>query len=193
MDGGPFRAARPVERRVASRPEQTQRQVEESQPQSHEPKAVHRAPSTRHNANDEHSRKRFILPIILTILLLATLGWLVWSNLRGSALSIDSSKYQAVLLTNGESYFGKLTSLNDDFMKLTDVYYLKMQTKDTTDTNNSQQQTSDDSSFQLIKFGGEVQGPEDEIVFAKKQIVYYENLKPTGKTTQAINQHKKSN
>lgn len=195
MDGGPFRAQRPADRRATHRPDPAYRRPEEPQPVKEAPPTVHRTAAPQRSAKDDKPPKRFVWPIITAFLIvvLGVAGWFVWSTMHGAAAAIDGSKYQAVLLTNGESYFGKLAPLNGKFMKLTDVYYLKAQSTDEDKTENSQQQTTDDSSFQLIKFGGEVQGPEDEILISKDQIVYYENLRPDGKATQAIEQYKKSN
>jgi len=195
MDEGPFRVPRPADRRVTKslepEPEPARRQPEAPQLVREEPEVSHRPIPQRAAANKSKALRLLKLPIFgLIILIVIVVVGLIWSNMHSPATAIDSSKYQAILLTNGESYLGKLVPLNDRAMKLIDVYYLKPQT-DTT-SKASQQATTDQNNVQLIKFGGEVQGPEDEIVISKDQIVYYENLKSDGKATQAIEQYKKS-
>lgn len=192
MDEGPFRVSRPAEnRRGVNRPE-PQRQQAESQQVRHElptEQPAHRASSQKKAA------KRKKLPIILTILVLAVvvIGGLLWFGSRSTSTGIDTNKYQAVFFTNGQVYFGKLTALNDDYMKLTNIYYLQTQSTEATDSENPQETSNDQSNVQLIKLGDEIHGPEDEMILSKDQILFYENLKADGKVAQSIEQFKKSN
>src|SRR5207249_10199076 len=55
-----------------------------------------------------------------------------------AAEAIDRSAYQAVFLTNGSTFFGKVQAQGDDWFLLTDVFYLT---------------TSEQSGTQLIKRG----------------------------------------
>lgn len=194
MDNGPFRAPRSADRSAHSRstpPEQ--REVEEPIIVDDEPKPVYRSsPTHRAPKREEKSNKKLIKITSITAGVLVVLvgALLLWSVYSKGDTGIDSSKYQAILLTNGESYIGKLDMLSNGYMQLTDVFYLKPKT-DVSDT--SQQKTTDQNDVQLIKFGDEVQGPEDKIVIAKDQIVYYQNLKTDGKVTQKIEEFKNPN
>lgn len=191
--GGSFRTPQP-DRRVINRSEPAaSRQQEQPDPIIEEqPRPVqHRASAPRSTAVDNKKASKaplWIAAIIVVVVIIGALIWVNMANNRSATTAIDGSKYQAVLLSNGESYFGKLTVLNDDFMKMTDIYYLKAKSA----TANSEDTTTTDGDFQLIKFGGEVQGPEDEMVISKAQILYYENLKPDGKASKAIEQYKSS-
>lgn len=192
MDEGPFRVSRPAEnRRGVNRPE-PQRQQAEAQQLRQEPSAeqsAHRAPSQKKAA------KRKKLPIILAILIVAVLvvAGLLWFGSRSTGTGIDTTKYQAVFFTNGQVYFGKLEALNDDYMKLTNIYYLQTQSEEATDSENPQETSTGQSNVQLIKLGDEIHGPEDEMILSKDQILFYENLKSDGKVAQSIDQFKKSN
>lgn len=127
---------------------------------------------------------------VVIIIVLAMWLMSVFAN-NDTNVGVDSSKYQAVLLTNGEAYLGKLTILNQQYLKLEDIFYLKPQTE--TENDEGTQGTAADQSVQLIKFGGEVQGPEDEMIIARDQVLYFQNLKPKGKASVAIEEYKKSN
>lgn len=188
MDGGSFRAPRPLETKATKQPEQA-KQPEPVVTPTPAPVASHSRPS---RLNEAAPRQRhFVIPAIIVSLIIAgIIAFLLWPK-PSTQTAIDPNKYQAVLLTNGESYLGKLTVLNEKFMKLTDIFYLKSQNSDTdTATTEDQQDTTDQTNVQLIKFGGEVQGPEDEMIISKDQIVYYENLKNDGKATKAIKEYK---
>lgn len=197
MDGGPFRVPGPTDRRPANRPASTHRQSDEPLPVQPEPSVTPRATVSRPAPVEEKSAKRFILPIIISILVIAAIiiGWFFWSNRQNSTVAIDSSKYQAVFFTNGQVYFGKLHAANGEYLKLTDIYYLQGQQSAATNADGSKnpQETSTNSNdVQLIKLGNEIHGPEDEMVISKDQLLFYENLKPDGKVAQSIEKSKEA-
>ncbi|HEY8886578.1 MAG TPA: hypothetical protein VIM31_03730 [Candidatus Microsaccharimonas sp.] len=200
MDEGPFRAPQPAERRVPSRQETASRQqqaAEKPEPVKEAPKPTYRSERAEIPAFDEpkkrRSLKKILLPIIILIVILAIgfFGWSAWSKSHATAMTgIDSSKYQAIFFTNGQVYFGKLQSFNDNYMKLTDIFYLQTQSStSTTGSTNPQTSSSDTSNVQLIKLGSEVHGPEDAMMIAKDQVLFYENLKADGKVAQSIDKY----
>lgn len=188
MDSGPFRGARPPERRVQSQPT-VQQPPQAPQPVPEAP-AYHTAP---HVAEKQNPLKRFLLPIgIIALLLIAATGWFMWQGLPSTSTGIDSKEYQAVFLSNGQVYFGKLKAFNGGYMKLTNIFYLQTQNSDTKDSSNPQNAGSNSqSNVQLIKLGSEIHGPEDEMFIAKDQMLFYENLKSDSKVVQTINQSQK--
>jgi hypothetical protein len=198
MDNGPFRVQRPASRPVSSGPESTPRPLEEQRPTvvNEEPKKVHR-PNTQSRFEIENKgRNKLVIAIIGVVIaiVLGVIGWFAWSGMQGGATAIDSSKYQAVFFTNGQVYFGKLASMNSEYMKLTDVYYLQTQSQEDTDSDNPQQASADqNANTTLIKLGDEIHGPEDEMIISKDQILFYENLKTDGKVSESISKFKNPN
>jgi hypothetical protein len=90
-------------------------------------------------------------------------------------------KWQAVFLTDGQVYFGKLENENRSFAVLKNVYYLKV--------SSGLQQGVDAltaRNLNLIKLGGEAHGPESEMFISKDQILFIENLKEGSTVVQAI-------
>ncbi len=192
MDGGPFRAPQPTDRRVVNRPEQSYRPSEEPQPANDEP-PVYRNATPRRPPTEKRRSRRFVWPIVIVVVvILAALGgWFAWSKMQPASTPIDTTKYQAVFFTNGQVYFGKLQSYNRDYLKLTDIFYL--QTQSTTASSNPQQTSTDQGGVQLIKLGDEIHGPEDSMIIARDQVLFFENLKPDGKVAQSIAKFKKTN
>lgn len=138
----------------------------------------------------KESKKRItlILAIVAAVLVLAGLIF-GYQAMMGSPIAKD--KYQAVFLTNGQVYFGKLQRIGD-YYKLTNVYYL--QASQTAEGSNSPQQAADTKSnggVQLIKLGNEVHGPEDSMVIDKSQVLFFENLKNDGKVVDSITKYQK--
>jgi hypothetical protein len=93
----------------------------------------------------------------------------------GAAEVIDRDLYQAVFLTNGSTYFGKLQQQGDDWFVLTDVYYLS---------------AGEDSTPQLIKRGSEPQGPREPMIIPVLQVLFIENLRDDGEIVAAIKRFK---
>lgn len=138
-------------------------------------------------------RPRIILPIIIVIIVIAAIiagiFFLRTMFSQSQTTGIDTSKYQAVFFTNGQVYFGKLQVINNDYMKLTDIWYL--QTQSNSNSTNPQSTTSDQSNTPtLVKLGNEIHGPEDQMIIAKGQVLFYENLKPDGTVVKSITKAK---
>lgn len=122
--------------------------------------------------------------VLLGLLVLG--GWFVYSS--STAATIDKTKYQAVFFTNGQVYFGKLQTINNGYMRLSDIFYLQAQNTEA-DSQNPQETSNKSSDVQLIKLGNEVHGPDDEMIISKDQILFFENLKKDGKVTDSIKQY----
>lgn len=88
---------------------------------------------------------------------------------------IERSGYQAVFLTNGSTYFGKLQAQGDEWFLLSDVFYLS---------------AGDQTAPQLLKRGSEAQGPKEPMIIAKAQILFIENLRDDSEIVTLINRFK---
>ena len=107
-----------------------------------------------------------------------------------------STEYQAVFLTNGQVYFGKLDN-EDGWVVLRDIYYLQvtqnLQQAATGNANTSTDGTNtppQQDQIQLVKLGSELHGPEDEMFIDKDKILFWENMKESSKVLQSIKQYK---
>ena len=115
-------------------------------------------------------RRIFVMLLILIALILVVL--VVRTQLFRAGIStlfspsaaevIDHNAYQAVFLSNGATYFGKLQPQGDEWFVLTDVFYL---------------QTTDQGTPQLIKRGNEAQGPKEPMIIARQQVLFIENMR----------------
>lgn len=124
--------------------------------------------------------KKFLALLAIVLLVSALVlakGW--WLGRGG-----DSS-YKSVLLTNKMSYFGKIKNTGADFVTLRDVFYLRL--KPATGSGSANPATA--SSFELVKLGSEIYGPEDSITLNRKQIVTIESLKEESQVVQSIRKY----
>jgi hypothetical protein len=124
-------------------------------------------------------RRIFVMLVVLILLILLIL--VVRTQLfragvatlfaPGAAEIIDGDAYQAVFLTNGATYFGKLRAQGDDWFLLTRVYYLA---------------ASEQSGAQLVRRGSEPQGPREPMIIARENVLFFENLRDDSEIVTAI-------
>jgi hypothetical protein len=134
-------------------------------------------------------KNMIIIGVSALVVVVAVLFSLLWYQSTMGA-NIDSGKFQAVFFTNGQVYFGKLQTLNGNYMKLTDIFYLQTKTIDASG-NPQETSTAGTTDVQLIKLGNEIHGPVDEMIISKDQILFFENLKSDGKVAQSIDKYQK--
>jgi hypothetical protein len=170
-------------------------QVPQSSPPAEQP-YVEATPTPRAHRSVAPAKKskKSLLPWVgLAVLVLALVGVLAWSLLRGSSVpGVDNGKFQAVFLTNGQVYFGKLKAVNGDYYKLSDIFYLQANGAGQESDNPQEATNSESPNVQLIKLGNEVHGPEDEMVIARGQVLFFENLKSDGKVSSTIDDYTKT-
>jgi len=137
-------------------------------------------------------RKTILWAVIILILALLILtvfnGLFSGSNKNFGRLSdwADFSKYQAVFLSNGQVYFGKVTDANIQTLVLENIYYLRSAGNlQTSDVKNSTT-TPETDNFSLVKLGNELHGPEDKMSINLSQVLFVEDLKPDSKVVEAI-------
>lgn len=93
-------------------------------------------------------------------------------------------EYQAVFLTNGQVYFGKLQNASGAYLELTDIYYLQVDSS--IQSGEEAEAAASDSNVQLIKLGNELHGPQDEMQISTLQVLFWENLKADSRVSEAI-------
>jgi len=135
------------------------------------------------------SRKlKFILCVGLGIIVIAGLG--IGIKLAATAWrdrAVNHGEYQAVFLTNSQVYFGKLSDTSEQYIKLTNVYYL--QTDQAVQSGAASPSPSAKPSLSLAKLGNELHGPEDVMFISKTQVLFWENLKSSGRVSKAIKEY----
>jgi hypothetical protein len=122
----------------------------------------------------------------ITVLLAAIAVGIRHSPSDNEGTYIDTSKYQAVFLNNSQVYFGKVKNLNDQYVRMTNVYYL------TQATGTSTSGTS--SNYSLVKLGcQQIHDPTDAMVINRSEVSFWENLENKGKVVTSINKFKQQN
>lgn len=164
-----------------------QTQPTATQPANHSAGSTHKAKSSLVNFRTASVGLLFGI----TILLVALVGFITLGGNEGSQDKyVDKSKMQAVFLNGGQVYFGKINSTTDKSMRVSDIYYLRVNQQvqpDGSAANNSNQDIS------LVKLGCELHGPQDSMVINQSQVIFWENLKDDGQVAKAVADYKKQN
>lgn len=133
--------------------------------------------------------------IFLTVLYLVLIGGFVYLAITSKGFGLLGKKektaqkgeWQAVFLSNGQVYFGKLEGLSGNFVKLEEIYYLQLaQAPQPSEKKDEKQQPQ----VSLVKLGNELHGPEDRMTINRNQILFVEDMKPESKVVQAIDRYK---
>jgi hypothetical protein len=150
------------------------------------------ASPTHHHSRFDSTRKTRIFSVVLlfsiTVLLLAlSLSFFLRPSSTESRF-VDKAKLQAVFINGGQVYFGRIGSLNERFLSMSDIYYLRVNQQVQPDQNNATKQ-----DISLVKLGCELHGPTDEMVINREQVTFWENLKDDGQVAKAVAEYKKQN
>lgn len=145
-----------------------------------------RLPETPARSVRRSSKGPWVL-FITIIIVLAVVGYIFRDKLFKGYASVGKANFQAVFLTNGQVYFGKLSDKGGRYAALNNVYYLQvtpvLQTGTEGQPGVGQQQQQ---QLSLVKLGNELHGPVDEMHINRDQILFIEDLKEDGRVVQAI-------
>ncbi len=126
-----------------------------------------------------------IMVVALTLAALMVAGYFTQRAVGGmmAEKAIKGKQFQAVFLTNGQVYFGKVSKIDNGYVKLSNIYYLQVQQQVQPEDKAKK---DDQPQVSLAKLGGELHGPEDVMYISRAQILFWENLKEDGKVAKAI-------
>jgi hypothetical protein len=124
-----------------------------------------------------------LIVAVLAIAIAVFLG-LRYTGLTPGAVSVKANQYQAVFLTNGQVYFGKITRQTASEVAIEDIYYLQVEGQIQPEREGEQPRLS------LVKLGNELHGPEDIMFVNRDHVLFWENLKDDGRVVSAIKDHK---
>jgi hypothetical protein len=138
------------------------------------------------------SSKKLAGLILLVVLVGFAVWWSWWlfgrDTTHNENQAINTGQFQAVFLTNGQVYFGKLADLNNKYVTMTDIYYLQVQQSNGS-LQNASGSANSNSQVSLAKLGSELHGPEDKMSISSDQVLFWENLKSNSKVVEAIQKY----
>jgi len=154
-----------------------------SRPVAPRPASSEATNSVSHKRGRSSKKLLFWIGGIVIVVALLVTAYLLFFNPD----KVNGSRYQAVFLSNGQVYFGKLHGYYGSHPYLTDVYYIQAQ-NGTTDSKT----TATANNSQLIKLGEEVHKPENLMILNKESILFVENLQTDSQVAKLIQSNDKS-
>jgi len=137
---------------------------------------------------------KFVVAILVIVIVLLG-GWYLLDNYTNLDLpgmsSTDqniSKGWQAIFLSNGQVYFGKIEKVTDRELVLSNIYYLQVVTKPLQQSQETPPPTTAQSQQELTlaKLGNELHGPVDIMTINRDHILLTEELKEDSKVVTAI-------
>lgn len=119
--------------------------------------------------------------IAATILFVVLVGAGFVSACLTRAPEVHRDGLYGVFLTNGQVYFGTISSEDKANVVLKDIYYIQLK---------DGQAATQQSDVSLLKLGNELHGPEDWMEINREHILFIEKLKSDGKVAKAIDAYK---
>jgi hypothetical protein len=129
-----------------------------------------------------------VVAVLIAILLVFVALTVYSSSKDGEDSYVDSGKLQAVFLNTGQVYFGKITTLNNKYFVVKNIYYLQTSSSSSTTTT-----ATANTSVSLVKLGCELHEPYDQMVINRDQVTFWENLQDNGQVAKAVATFEKQN
>ena len=123
-----------------------------------------------------------ILIIVVVLVGLFLLSKYTSCNILNVNKGPSASGWQAVFLSNGQVYFGKIIKETGSTVVLKDIYYLQVAQSPQPATEGQQAQ----QNLSLVKLGNELHGPRDEMKINRDHVLFTEDLKSDSRVVDAI-------
>lgn len=121
--------------------------------------------------------------VVILIGLFLVSKYTSWNVLNINKGNPVASGWQAVFLSNGQVYFGKVAKQNSETLLLKDIYYLQVAQSPQPAPEGGQQ---NQQNLSLVKLGNELHGPKDEMFINMDHVLFTESLKSDSRVVDAI-------
>ncbi|MFA5015030.1 MAG: hypothetical protein WC549_05765 [Actinomycetota bacterium] len=122
-----------------------------------------------------YSRALFVFVVLVFILVLIFTGLTLWQDgtVRNAMQLLKyKDSYQVVFLTSGQAYFGKITEITNEYVKVKDAFSIKVQ-----QAQAGEDSTATQSEIKLLSIEDEFYQPEGYMLIEKSAILFIEELK----------------
>jgi hypothetical protein len=140
-----------------------------------------------------------ILALVILLVVSKVTDYNIFNLPKGDYVAKENVKagdWQAVFLSNGQVYFGKLKNVNSAYPVLEDIYYLQVQEVPIQPAEPAGGQAGVQPAQQttqqtiLVKFGTEIHKPMDKMFLNRDHILFYEDLAEDSDVINSIKAYK---
>ena len=118
--------------------------------------------------------RRVLTVLVALVVFAAAFGFARWWDF--TLPSGGGATYQAVFLSNGQTYFGRYVDRIGPYVKVENAYYIQQSRRDPEDTTPPESK--------LIRRGSELHQPQPMVLIAKTAILFVEDLQPSSSVAQ---------
>ena len=145
------------------------------------------------NGNEENVRKhaagsgkagKLVIIILIFVLVVAFMGISLWQDgtFRNISQTLNfKNTYQAVFLSNGQLYFGQISEMTNEYIKMEKPHFLQL-AQDQAELEDSGVQPE----MQLISIKDEFHKPKDFVLIEKSSVIFIEELREASQIADAI-------
>jgi len=126
----------------------------------------------------------------VTVLVVSLVILAVTGGPHNESKYVNTKELQAVFLNGGQVYFGNIQNLNEKYLRMDNIYYLRV---NQTVQPNQSTSAANNNDVSLVKLGCELHGPEDQMVINRDQVIFWENLKTDGQVAKDVADYVKAN
>lgn len=131
----------------------------------------------------DNMRKKKIYVFIVIAIIIATSIYLA----RGFFMPKTSNQWYAVHLTNGQVYFGRITSITSDTIAISDTYYLEATPNPMSTSNSFIIQQESKPTYKLTRRGDDTMLSSDHKLFINRStVLFWEKLQDTSDVVRLI-------
>ncbi len=138
------------------------------------------------NKEKNNKQRKFAIQLLISIVIFFILLFGISSLVRRCGRHSEvynKAEWQAVFLSDGQVYFGKVVAEDKLNIILRNIYYLQKRQALQEGAEDINKQTG---NFALIKLGNEIHGPLDEMRINRQHVLFIEDLKGNSKVVKAI-------
>ncbi len=127
---------------------------------------------------------KVVLIILVFMVIVAFIGISLWQDgtFRNISQSIRfKSSYQAIFLSNGQLYFGKITEITNEYIMMDSPHFLQLAQEP-----GEQVEPEVQPEMKLISIKDEFHKPKDFVMIEKSSVIFIEELRDVSQIADAI-------
>lgn len=146
-------------------------------------KKIKKAPESAESVKN-YGKAIFVFSVLIFVLVSIFAGISLWQN--GTARNVIQlfkykDSYQVVFLTSGQAYFGNITEITDEYVRMENPFSVKVQQKQANEEGQSI-----GSEIKLLSIEDEFYQPEGYMLIEKSGILFIEELNNSSQIIEII-------
>ena len=135
--------------------------------------------------------KILVIIIIIVVILVGLYlvskytSWNILNVDKEAVSSVETKGWNAVFLSNGQVYFGRIAKQTERTLVLEEIYYLQV----TQQIQPAEGEPEPQQNLSLVKLGNELHGPQDAMNINMDHVLFTEELKPDSRVVDAVKRY----